>query len=335
MNSKALISKVLNGDTLNVQETELVFDSIFKGEVSEIELAGILVAMKIRKEKVDEITGAVLSMRRFVKALPIDSPDIFDNCGTGGDESLSFNVSSAVAIILNTMGVSVVKHGNRSVSSKSGSADFLEALGIPIGLVDDEAVNYFNQNKFIFMFAPNYHPAMKYAVPVRKTLGIRTLFNFIGPLTNPAFPKKQMIGIFHPYLLKDYAQVVSKLHFERVLVYSAKNGMDEVSPVEQTVVYEGNKDVITDFIIDPENFISPSEANAIKGNLGPKENVELFYDTLRSKEPTPLGKMLALNTALGYYALGQEKDFSKGFAKAIEAIHSGMVEQRIEVLKAS
>ncbi len=333
MNIKNSIKQVHEGQYLDAFNTEALFDSIFEGGVSDITLAAILVAMKIRRERPEEIIGAVRSMRKYAVNPGLDDHTVFDTCGTGGDNSFSFNISTSVAIILNAMGYSIAKHGNRSVSSKSGSADFLEALNIPINLSGDKCRKYFDKNRFLFMFAPEYHPAMKNAVPVRKELGVRTIFNFLGPLTNPSSPARQMTGVFHPDILPLYARAAAELSFEKIVLYSSSNGMDEVSPLYPTHVYEVHDTSISTFSIDPSGYISQQEAHSIPVNCSAMENAELFMETISSPAHTSLGKVLALNTALALYTLGLNDSIQSNFNDALDAIHGGTVNSRLAMLR--
>ncbi|MBN2434374.1 MAG: anthranilate phosphoribosyltransferase [Spirochaetes bacterium] len=333
MNTKEMLKKVYDGGVLNKIETTALFNSLFQGEVAECELAALLIAMKMRKESADEIAGAAVSMREFALSPGITGDNLFDTCGTGGDGIHSFNVSSAVAIILNSMGCSIVKHGNRSVSSLSGSADFYEALGIPINLKAEEARTYFDKTNFIFMFAPNYHPAMKYAVPVRKQLATRTLFNMLGPLTNPTRPKRQMIGIFDKAYLPVYSQAAVQIGFDHLVLYSSQDGMDEVSPFAITQVAEIKGHDIREYEIDPAPYITKEEALSIPSHYSAQQNAQLFLETVCEKKDTPLVKLLSLNSALALCVLDKASSIEEGFKMAHEQIISGNVMQSIEILR--
>ncbi len=333
--SNNLLKTIYNGETLDAEKTEELFCAIFKGQVNEIELSALLMTMKTRGETAEEITGAARSMRKFSVKPEFNSETAFDTCGTGGDNSHSFNISTAVAIILNAMGYDIAKHGNRSVSSKSGSADFLEALGIPITTTGAECKTYFGKNRFAFMFAPNYHPAMKYAVPIRKTLAVRTIFNYLGPLTNPAGTEKQIIGVFSPEILPLYSKALAELNYERVLLYSGEKGMDEVSPLNPTIIYDVRGSKIEEFRIHPEEFISADEAAQLPKNLNAAENAEVFLKMLNKKEPSPLSKTLALNTALALKVLKNNDDLKANFNETLDVIQSGQVLKKLESLKAS
>ncbi len=333
MSIQSAIKEVHEGLHLDSIRTEALFDAIFEGGVSDITLAAILVAMKIRREQPEEIIGAVRSMRKYAVNPGLDDHTVFDTCGTGGDNSFSFNISTAVAIILNTMGYSIAKHGNRSVSSKSGSADFLEALEIPINLTGKDAKEYFDSNNFLFMFAPSYHPAMKNAVPVRKELGVRTIFNFLGPLTNPSQPARQMTGVFHPDVLPLYARAAAELSFEKIVLYSSSNGMDEVSPLHPTHIYEISGKRIDTFTIDPSCYIQQQEALSIPVDCTAGENARLFMDTITSDRHTSLGKLLALNTALALYTLEHNDSIGSNYHDALDAIHGGDVRKQVASLR--
>ncbi len=337
---KDMIKNVNEGGTLDAMMSEALFDAVFSGDVSEIELSAVLTAMRVRKETPEEIIGAARSMRKFATRLDVGQAPYIDTCGTGGDHSYSFNVSTAVALTLAAMGVPVAKHGNRSVSSTSGSADFLEAVGVPINLTGDEAAAFFERHRFVFMFAPNYHPAMKHAAPVRRALGIRTIFNYLGPITNPAFPGRQMIGVFNPDALPLYSQVVAGMGYERVLLYSAEGGMDEVSPVKPTMVYEVFDGRVRFYTIIPEQFIKKDEASKLPHHLSAGENAAAFLDAISSGLVTPLAKFIALNTALALYLhrAGGESNFSASiksyFQEALAAITGGKVSAAVERMRA-
>ena len=326
------IRTIFAGDELCSEKSEELFDAVFEGNVSEVELAAVLAAMKIRGESPDEIRGAAHSMRKVVTRLTLEENGHLDTCGTGGDHSHSFNLSTASAIVMSAMGYKVAKHGNRSVTSKSGSADFLEAMGIPIQLTGDDALKYYQRNGFIFMFAPNYHPAMKYAAPVRRALGMRTIFNYLGPVTNPAFPGKQMIGVFNRDFLEKYSRVVKDMGYERVLVYSSADGMDEVSPVSPTLVLEIEGKSVERFTIDPGLYISAPDAERIPNHLDAEGNARVFMDTIASRETTPLGKLVAMNTALAMYTK-EKGDFRSYYSDALGCLHDGTVLNKVEEMK--
>lgn len=328
-----MLNSVYNGKSINSDQSEKLFEHLFSGQMSEIELSGLLMAMKLRGEKAEEISGAARSMRKFCSSIDLGTTDIFDTCGTGGDNSGSFNISSSAAVILSSLGIPIAKHGNRSVSGKSGSTDFYEKLGIPSDLTGDDAVKYFREHNFIYMAAPNYHPAMRFAVPVRKKLAVRTIFNYLGPLTNPAGTRKQAIGFFSPELLQLYAETALALEFERCVIYSSLDGMDEVSPVADTVVYEIESGKMDKFTINPAEYITPAEARLIPSGLSPEENAGLFIETVSSGKSSPLSKLLALNSALSLYGYSSENTIHESYQKSLRAIMDGTVHGKLKKLR--
>lgn len=327
------IKSLFNGGRLSAEESESLFIHLFSGNISEIELSGILIAMKLRGETPEEISGAARSMRRFSTRLDLGNEDIFDTCGTGGDNSSSFNISSAAAILLSSVGIPVAKHGNRSVTGRSGSTDFYEKLGIPVDLTGDAAVDYFRRHNFIYMAAPNYHPAMKYAAPVRKQLATRTIFNYLGPLTNPAGTMKQAIGFFSPELLPLYAETARSLHFSRALIYSSSDGMDEISPYAPSIIYEVEGSEMRSFTVDPADFFLQGEAAEIPRGLGPEENASIFTDTICAGKVTPLAKLISMNAAVAMYGHNSSNEIKGSYRRSLDAITDGTVRRKVLELK--
>jgi anthranilate phosphoribosyltransferase len=329
------IASIFNGGKLSTEESESLFMHLFSGNISEVELSGILIAMKLRGETSEEISGAARSMRRFSTKINLGNDEIFDTCGTGGDNSHSFNISSSVALILASLGIPVAKHGNRSMSSRSGSTDFYEKLGIPVNLAGDDAVEYFKRHNFIYMAAPNYHPAMKYAAPVRKQLGTRTIFNYLGPLTNPAGTRKQAIGFFSPELLPLYAETARALSFDRALIYSSSDGMDEISPYAPSVIYEIEAGEMKSFTVNPVDFIESSEAAEIPKGLAAEDNVSIFMDTVSRGKTTPLAKLISMNAAVALYAHSSTNEIMDSYNRCLEAVNDGTVKNKIMELRES
>lgn len=329
------IASLFNGGKLSTEESESLFMHLFSGNISEVELSGILIAMKLRGETSEEISGAARSMRRFSTRLDLGNKDLFDTCGTGGDNSHSFNISSAVALILASLGIPVAKHGNRSMSSKSGSTDFYEKLGIPVNLTGNDAVEYFKRHNFIYMAAPNYHPAMKYAAPVRKQLGTRTIFNYLGPLTNPAGTRRQAIGFFSPDLLPLYAETARTLAFDRALIYSSSDGMDEISPYAKSTIYEIESKEMRTFLIDPAEFLNSAEAAEIPKGLSSEENSNIFMDTIGRRKATPLAKLISMNAAVALYAHNSMNKIRESYCRCLEAVADGTVEKKVMELRES
>lgn len=329
------IASLFNGGKLSSEESECLFMHLFSGNISEAELGGILIAMKLRGETPEEISGAARSMRRFSTKIDLGNKEIFDTCGTGGDNSHSFNISSSVALILASLGIPVAKHGNRSMSSRSGSTDFYEKLGIPVNLTGADAVEYFNRHNFIYMAAPNYHPAMKYAAPVRKQLGTRTIFNYLGPLTNPAGTRKQAIGFFSPELLPLYAETARTLSFERALIYSSSDGMDEISPYAPSIIYEIESGEMKTFTIDPADFLNSAEASEIPKGLASEENANVLMETIGSGKATPLAKLISMNAAVAMYAHNSMNEIKESYSRCLEAVADGTVKKKVMDLRES
>jgi len=332
-NIKSVMNSLYEGKSLSETDSQFIFGEIFSGKLSEIELSGLLIALKMKGETAEEISGAAKSMKAFCNSIDVDSRPVFDTCGTGGDSAGMINVSSSVSIILSSMGVPVAKHGNRSVSGKSGSTDFMESLGIPADLKGADAEKYFEEKDYIYMAAPNYHPAMKYAVPIRQGLATRTIFNYLGPLTNPAGTKRQAIGVFSPELLETYAETAKNLGLERAVVYSGMDGMDEVSPYAKTKAFEIQNGQIKEFMIDPTDYFEAGEEKAIPLHLTPEENAKLFSDTVSSGSVSPVSKLLAMNAAVALYAYDENTDIKENYDKALKVMTDGTVKNRLEELR--
>lgn len=234
MTLKDYLKYVVHGGRLSRPDAERCCELLFQGEASHIDIAGLLCAMHSRGETVDELCGFLATMRAHMNQVELSDPNTIDMCGTGGDGSRSFNLSTAAALLATACGATVAKHGNRAVSSRSGSADVLEALNIPLCATPEEAKKRLQENHFAFLFAPHFHPAMKSVAPVRKELGVRTIFNLLGPLANPAGVKRQMIGVYNPDWMRPLAEALSRCGSEFVITYHAEGGLDEVSLAGET-----------------------------------------------------------------------------------------------------
>ncbi|WP_338601533.1 anthranilate phosphoribosyltransferase [Sulfolobus tengchongensis] len=312
MNINEILKKLINKSNLEIEEAEELAKAIIRGDVPEILTSAILVALRMKGESISEIVGFARAMREL--AIKIDVHNAIDTAGTGGDGLSTVNVSTASAILLSLVNP-VAKHGNRAVSGKSGSADVLEALGYNIVVPPEKAKELIHKTNFVFLFAQYYHPAMKNVANVRRTLGIRTIFNILGPLTNPANAKYQLMGVFS----KDYLNLLSKsaleLDFKKIVLVHGEPGIDEVSPIGKTflsIVTNGNIEEITinvtDFGISPipidRLIVNSSEDSAIKiirAFLGKDEDVARF---------------LRINTAVGLFVLDKVSDFREGYEYA-------------------
>ena len=327
---KSLIAKVATGASLTREEAASAFDRMMSGEATPSQMGGLLMALRVRGETVDEITGAVTTMR--AKMLGVKAPaDAVDIVGTGGDASGSYNISTCAAFVLAGAGVPVAKHGNRALSSKSGSADVLMALGVKIDLTPEQVGKCIAKAGIGFMFAPSHHPAMKNVGPTRVELGTRTIFNLLGPLSNPASVKRQMIGTFSKHWIEPMAQVLDNLGAESIWVVHGSDGLDEITTSGPTSVAELKGGKIRTFEITPEDAgLSRSTPDALKGGDA-ETNARALLDVLKGK-PGPFRDVAILNAAAALIVAGKAKDLKEGAAMAAESIDSGEAEGRLDRL---
>ncbi|MEQ8699098.1 MAG: anthranilate phosphoribosyltransferase [Bauldia litoralis] len=318
------LEKVAQGEDLSHEEMAGVIGAIVGGESSPAQVAGFLVGLRVKGETVEELAGAAATFRRLAVAVPANDRPRLCTAGTGGDRKGTLNLSTAAALVAAAAGVTVAKHGNRSVSSKCGSADLLEALGIPIGLDPDGAAAALGSAGFAFLFAPNYHPAMKSVAPIRRDLAVRTLFNLLGPLTNPARVTAQLVGVYDPAKMSLMASVLASLDVERALVVSAVCGLDEISPEGETRVVEMAGGVQRDYVVVPEDFgLRSVPLDTIRGG-SPEENAATLKAVLEgAHHPARTGVLL--NAAAALYAAGAVDSLRGGAALAAETIASGRV----------
>ncbi len=324
---RPLLDKVIQKQNLTSSEAETAFGQIMKGEVSEILLSSFLTALKAKGEAIEEVLGAVIAMREAsVKpSAPISFP-FLDTCGTGGDGLGSFNVSTLSAFTLASLGVSIAKHGNRSVSSLSGSSDILESLGYNWKKDSAELVEDLKTKRFVFLFAPEWHPAMRFAGPVRKELGFRTIFNVLGPLANPFRPKFQVLGVYSRALVPLVAEVLVRLGVERAVVCHSEDGMDEFSIFAKTfyISVEGGKCQESTF--DPKTLGLPSPDPSQVFTESKEASQSLFRRVLAG-EPGSGTDLVALNAGAGLWVMGKTETIPKGFQMAKEALLSKKVSQ--------
>jgi len=327
---KALIAKVATGASLTRAEAAAAFDSMMSGEATPSQMGALLMGLRVRGETVDEITGAVTTMR--AKMLGVKAPpDAVDVVGTGGDASGSFNISTCAAFIVAGAGVPVAKHGNRALSSKSGAADVLQALGVKIELNAEQVGACIGEAGIGFMFAPAHHPAMKNVGPTRVELGTRTIFNLLGPLSNPASVKRQMIGAFSKHWIEPMAQVLKNLGSECVWVVHGSDGLDEITTAGATSVaaLEGGK--IRTFEVTPEDAgLKCVKPEALRGGDA-EQNAKALLDVLKGKAG-PFRDVSILNAAAALIVAGKAKDLKQGAALAAKSIESGEAEGRLDRL---
>jgi len=303
---------------------------IMSGEATPVMIAALTVGLRVKKETVGEIAAAAQVMREF--ATRVDVPDqdsLLDIVGTGGDASHTFNISTAAMFVAAGAGARVAKHGNRSVSSKSGSADVLEALGANVMLTPAQVARCIAETGVGFMFAPAHHGAMKHAGPVRKELGVRTIFNILGPLTNPAGAANQLVGVFHPDLVGIHVRVLQRLGSKHVLVVYGKDGMDEVSLGAATMVAELKDGEIREYEIHPEDFGLHMKSNRGLKVDGAAESRAMLLEALNDVDGTPR-EIVVFNAGAALYAAGVAESIDQGIAQARESIASGAAKSRLD-----
>ncbi|MEZ0149299.1 MAG: anthranilate phosphoribosyltransferase [Candidatus Reddybacter sp.] len=337
MDIKTAIAQVIENIDLSQEQMVAVMRQIMTGEASPEQIAGFLVALRIKGESLDEITGAVMVMRELASGVSVSGEHLVDIVGTGGDGASLFNVSTASAFVVAVSGGRVVKHGNRSVSSKSGSADLLEAAGVRLDLNSAQVARCVESEGIGFMFAPQHHSAMKYAAGPRKALGVRTLFNILGPMTNPAGVKRQLIGVFDAALCKPVAQVLKRLGSEHIMVVHSDDGLDEISIVGGTSVAELQGGEIREYRIAPADFgISEQNLDGL-GVADAAESLVLIRDALGSRpsdKGRKAGDIIALNAGAAIYVSGVAASLAVGVAMAQDSIASGLALEKLDELAA-
>jgi anthranilate phosphoribosyltransferase len=324
--------KLLEAEDLSFEEASAAMDEIMTGKVPPIRLAAWLTAIKIKGEKAAEIGGCASSMlRSAIKINPLDA-DAIDTCGTGGDSSGTFNISTAAAFVAAGAGVTVAKHGNRAVSGKAGSADVLEKLRVNISLDPAEAEKCLNSIGIVFLFAPNFHPAMRYAAQVRKELGFRTIFNILGPLCSPASVKRALIGVYDERLCRLMAESALQLGYKKILVVHGNDGLDEISICSTTTVCEIRSGGIIEYEFNPQHHgFELCARDAISGG-GAEENAEIIRGILSGKIDGPRRDVTILNAAAAILASGKSENWNTAILMAKEAIVSGKALSKLDAL---
>ncbi|VAX29323.1 Anthranilate phosphoribosyltransferase [hydrothermal vent metagenome] len=322
------INLLVQGINLSESEMAECMREIMEGKATDAQIGAFLVALRIKGETVDEITGAAKVMRE--KAAKINAPDgVVDTCGTGGDMAHTFNISTTAAIVVSACGVPVAKHGNRSVSSRSGSADVLEALGVRIDLSPGKVQECLFETGFGFLFAPLFHPAMKYAVGPRREMGIRTIFNILGPITNPAGAKRQTVGVFTDRLTEPLAQVLGNLGAEDVMVFHGEDGLDEITITDGSKVSRFRNGIIENLIVAPEDFgFNRAPVESIAGGDA-RENAEATMTVLQG-EPGPKRDIVVMNASVTLMVSGRTDDLKEASLIAQEVIDSKKALRKLE-----
>ena len=327
---KNLIAKVADSHSLNEIEAEAAFDAIMSGEVTPAQIAAFLMALRMRGETVEEITAGARVMR--AKATKVDAPEgAIDTCGTGGDASGTYNISTAASFVVAACGVPVAKHGNKALSSKSGSAEVLEKLGVKLDISPAQITKCIKEAGIGFMFAPGHHSAMKHVGPTRAEMGTRTIFNLLGPLSNPAGAKFQVVGVFAQKWVEPFAHVLKNLGSERVWVVHGSDGLDELTTTAISHVAELKNGVVTTFDISPEDVgLARADPAALKGG-DPQENMEALVRLLDGEEGA-YRDIVALNAAASLVVAGKATTLSEGVQMAGHAISTGAAKRALEAL---
>ena len=326
-----LINFISKGQSLSLEESKLIFLEIMSGKLKEKHIHDFLVNLSKKGETAEEIAGGVYTMREKALKVPT-SESIVDTCGTGGDGKNTLNISTASSILLSSIGIKVAKHGNKALSSKCGSADVLEKLNININLKPDDVGKSIEKYNFGFMFAPNYHSAMKYVAPIRKKIGKRTIFNLIGPLSSPAGVKRQVVGVYSKKWLNLFAEALKKLDSKHAWIVHSDDGMDEISPFAKTTVVELKDNTITERVIDPKSVgIKFNNVNNLLGKdpeYNAKKIIEIF-----SGIDNEFSEAVCLNAAAGLIVSGKLDDFVEAYKLSRDHILSSKVSTHLEKLK--
>lgn len=332
--NEGVLEHLMAGRDLSREEARGFMNRVMAGEVPTARLAGILTALRIKGETVDEITGFASAMRENAVKVDVGQGDMIDTCGTGGDGTGTINISTATALLAAAMGIPVAKHGNRAVSSRSGSADVLEALGVRIDLSPEEAAAAIDEVGIGFLFAPNLHPAMKHAMPARRELGVRTVFNVLGPLTNPAGANRQLMGVYDPALCEPICRVLAELGSERAFVVHGAGGLDEVSPVGETRVASLADGKVTVFTFGPEEAgIEPCSLADLAGGT-PEENAESIR-AIFAGESGPRADAVLLNAGFAAVVAGRSEKVRDGVEAARATISNGSATRLLTALAGS
>ncbi|HEY7743856.1 MAG TPA: anthranilate phosphoribosyltransferase [Burkholderiales bacterium] len=330
MTPQEALTRVIEHREIFREEMVPLMRSIMSGQVSPTLIAAILIGLRVKKETIGEIAGAAEVMREFVAKVEVKDPEnLVDIVGTGGDAAHTFNISTAASFVCAAAGARVAKHGNRSVSSKSGSADVLEALGANINLKPEQVGRCIDATGVGFMFAPNHHAAMKHAAPVRRELGVKTIFNILGPLTNPAGAGRQLMGVFHRDLVGIQARVLQRLGSRHVMIVYGEEGLDEISLSGPTLVGELKEGSVNEYSIAPQDFgLKPQNPAAIKVD-GVEQSKAMVLSAL-ANEAGAARDIVALNAGAGIYVAGLAPTLAGGVQKALAAIASGAARKKLD-----
>ena len=327
---KDFVDKIRAKQDLSFDESKAAFEILMEGKANDQEIFDFLTLLSKKGETSNEIAGGVYILREKSKRVNVNN--CIDTCGTGGDGMNTLNISTASALLLASMGVKVAKHGNKAVSSKCGSGDVLEALNIKIDLEPNDIQDQINKNNFGFMFAPNYHSAMRFVGPTRKKIGKRTIFNMIGPLSSPALVKKQVVGVFDKKLLKIFANALNNLEIEFAWIVNSKDGLDEISPYAQTNITQLKDKKISEIIIDPKKLnVNADKFENLIGDDA-KFNAEKMLNIFKG-EDNDFSKAVCLNASAGLVVNGTHQDFADAYNHAREHILSGKTIKHLDKIQ--
>ena len=327
---KDFVDKIMAKQDLSFDESKAAFEILMEGKANDQEIFDFLTLLSEKGETSNEIAGGVYILREKSKRVNVNN--CIDTCGTGGDGMNTLNISTASALLLASMGVKVAKHGNKAVSSKCGSGDVLEALNIKIDLEPNDIQDQINKNNFGFMFAPNYHSAMRFVGPTRKKIGKRTIFNMIGPLSSPALVKKQVVGVFDKKLLKIFANALNNLEIEFAWIVNSKDGLDEISPYAQTNITQLKDKKISEIIIDPKKLnVNADKFENLIGDDA-KFNAEKMLNIFKG-EDNDFSKAVCLNASAGLIVNETHQDFADAYNHAREHILSGKTIKHLDKIQ--
>ena len=327
---KQFIEKIRNKNNLSFEESKAAFELLMEGKAEDQEIFDFLTLLSAKGESSDEIAGGVFVLRDKSKRVNVEN--CVDTCGTGGDGMNTLNISTASALLLASMGVKVAKHGNKAVSSKCGSGDVLEALNIKIDLEPNDIETQINKNNFGFMFAPNYHSAMKFVGPTRKKIGKRTIFNMIGPLSSPALVKRQVVGVFDKKLLRTFANALNNLNIKFAWIVNSEDGLDEISPYAKTNIVQLKDNKISEITIDPNELdVNADNFENLVGDDA-KFNADKMINIFKG-EDNDFSKAVCLNAAAGLIVNETHQNFAEAYNNAREHILSNKVIKHLEKIQ--
>jgi anthranilate phosphoribosyltransferase len=326
------LTRIIERDEIKHDEMVSLMRQIMRGEVSPVLISAIMIGLRVKRESIGEISAGAEVMRELATRVEIENRNnLVDTCGTGGDSAHTFNISTAAAFVAAAAGARVAKHGGRSVSSKSGSADVLESLGVNLNQTPQQVADGISRIGVGFMFAPNYHSAMKYAAPVRRELGVRTLFNILGPLTNPAGAENQVIGVFHADLVGIVARVLQQLGSHHVMVVHGEDGLDEITIAGKTRIGELKNGEVSEYTIRPEDFgmkVSAIETIQVQDSDQSKALLQSVLDN----QPGPALDIVLLNAGAAIYVSGVADTLKQGVIRARAAVESGAAKEKLRQL---